>query len=113
MYTDQTIEKRISEVIREKIFQTFREEVPYATFVEINDLDDTGRVFRISATVFVERDSQKAMIIGKGGEGITMIGSLARTDLEAIFGKKIFLLLRVKTMPKWKKNKKLLKRITS
>jgi len=110
-YTDQDYETRISEIIREKIFQNFKDEVPHSVFVEIGEIEDRDNLLRIQAYIYVNSDSQKIIIIGKNGQALTNIGTLARMDLEEIFGKKIFLALRVKVMPKWKKNKKLLAKL--
>lgn len=110
-YTDQDYETRISEVIREKIFLNFKDEVPHSVFVEIGEIEDKPEILRIQAYIYVNSDSQKLIIIGKNANALTNIGTLARMDLEEIFGKKVFLALRVKVMPKWKKNKKLLSKL--
>lgn len=110
-YTDQDFETRISEVIREKIFLDYFDEVPYSVFVEIGDIDDTPRLLRIQAYIYTESDSQKKIIIGTGWHGLTKIWMESRLELEEIYWRKVFLALRVKTMPKWKKNKKLLQKL--
>jgi GTP-binding protein Era len=110
-YTDQDTETRIAEIIREKIFLNFKEEIPHSVFVEIGEIEDKPDILRIQAYIYTESDSQKIIIIGKGGQALTIIGTDARHDLEEIFGKKIFLALRVKALPKWKKNKKLLTKL--
>ncbi|EKE28710.1 MAG: GTP-binding protein era-like protein [uncultured bacterium (gcode 4)] len=110
-YTDQDTETRIAEIIREKIFLNFKEEIPHSVFVEIGEIEDKPEILRIQAYIYTESDSQKIIIIGKGGQALTTIWSEARRDLEEIFGKKIFLSLRVKSLPKWKKNKKLLSKL--
>jgi len=107
-YTDQNYETRISEIIREKIFLNFQDEIPHSVFVEIGEIEEKGDLLRIQAYIYVSSDSQKIIIIGKNGQALTNIGKLARMELEEIYGRKVFLALRVKVMPKWKKNKKLL-----
>lgn len=77
----------------------------------MGDIDDTPDILRIQAYVFCESESQKQILVGKAGQSIVKIGKEARQDLEEIYGKKIFLALRVKVMPKWKRNKKLLNRL--
>jgi GTPase len=110
-YTDQDYETRISEIVREKIFLNFKEEVPHSVFVEIGEIEDLPDIMKIQAYIYTESDSQKIIIIGKAWSALTMIGKEARIDLEEIFWKKIFLALRVKVLPKWKKNKKLLSKL--
>ena len=109
-YTDQDMETRIREVIREKLFLLLEDEIPYDTFVEIEEIEEKGDLLKILAVVHVEKDSQKTIIIGKRAEKLQEIGTLARKDLEKIFERKVFLLVRVKTHPHWKKNKGILKR---
>lgn len=110
-YTDQNYETRISEIIREKIFINFQDEIPHSVFVEIGEMEDKPDLLRIQAYIYVNSDSQKIIIIGKSWQALTNIGKLARIELEEIYGKKVFLALRVKVMPKWKKNKKLLNQL--
>ncbi len=110
-YTDQDHETRISEIIREKIFLNFKDEVPHSVFVEIGEIEDNVNLLKIQAYIYVSSDSQKIIIIWKGWQALTNIGTLSRLDLEEIFWKKIFLSLRVKVMPKWKKNKRLLSKL--
>lgn len=110
-YTDQNYETRISEIIREKIFLNFQDEIPHSVFVEIGEIEEKGDLLRIQAYIYVSSDSQKIIIIGKNGQALTNIGKLTRLELEDIYGRKVFLALRVKVMPKWKKNKKLLNQL--
>lgn len=110
-YTDQDYPTRISEIIREKIFLNFQDEVPHSTYIEVGEIEEKDNLLRIQAYIYVNSDSQKLIIIGKNASALTNIGTLARIDLEEIFGKKVFLALRVKVMPKWKKNKKLLSKL--
>lgn len=94
-----------SEIIREKIFLNYEEEVPYSTEVAINSFKDEPDILRISAEIYVERDSQKGIIIGKGGSSLKKVGTEARKDLERFFGKKVFLETHVKVAGNWRKEK--------
>jgi GTP-binding protein Era len=100
-----------AELIREKIFQQFREEVPYSTAVEIVEFKERerGKTY-ISADIIVERDSQKGIIIGKGGAALKTVGRRARTDIEEMVGHPVFLDLHVKVREKWRESESLLKK---
>lgn len=100
----------ISEIIREKIFMHYQQEIPYSTEVVVDSFKDQGHIVHISATIFVERDSQKAILIGKGGEGIKRIGTEARKKIERFVENKVHLVLFVKVEKDWRRNKNLLKR---
>jgi GTP-binding protein Era len=102
--TDQPERFLAAELIREKIIHHTRQEVPHATAVLIDRWEDTGRLLRISATIFVERDGQKGIIIGSKGNMLKQIGTAARQDLEAFFGRKTFLELFVKVQPGWRED---------
>ena len=106
MTTDQPIEVMIAEFIREKALRLTFEEVPHAIGVAINDLEQTenGKLTRIFATLYVEHESQKGIVVGKGGVQIKRIGSEARVDLERLLGAKVFLDLRVKVKKNWRRN---------
>jgi len=95
-----------SEIIREKVFELYGEEIPYSTTVEIEEFKEreAGKDF-IKAIIYVERDSQKGIIIGKDGKAIKRIGLIAREEIEKQIGRKIYLELRVKVMEKWRKDK--------
>lgn len=110
-YTDQDYETRISEIIQEKIFLNFEEEIPHSTFVEVGEIEDLPNILRIQAYIYSDSNSQKTIIIGKNWQALSKIWMEARLQLEEIYWKKIFLSLRVKTLPKWKKNKKLLNKL--
>lgn len=110
-YTDQDIYFRISEIVREKVFLHTTEEIPHSTYVEIEEIEDEDQLLKIQAYVYTETDSQRYIVIGRAGSLVTKIGSEARIELEKIFGKKVFLSLRVKTMEKWRKNDKIIKNI--
>jgi len=104
--TDQDIETIIAEFIREKILRSFYDEVPHAIGVVTEELEYVSKkdLYRIFATIYVERDSQKGMIIGKGGTSIKTIGTEARTDLEQLLGCRVFLDLKVKVKKNWRRD---------
>ncbi len=106
METDQPIEVIIAEFIREKILLTAHDEVPHAVGVVVDSMDYNRRknLQRIYASVYVERDSQKGIIIGKNGAAIKEVGSQARQDLETLLGHKVFLDLRVKVRKNWRRD---------
>ncbi len=112
-YTDQDIYFRISEIVREKVFLHTSEEVPHSIYVEIEEIDDGEELLKIQAYIYSETESQKYIIVGKSGSLITKIGTEARIELEQIFWKKVFLSLRVKTMEKWRKNERVMKKLLS
>lgn len=95
-----------SEIIREKVFEFYGEEIPYSTTVEIEEFKEreAGKDF-IKAIIYVERDSQKGIIIGENGKAIKRVGVIAREEIEKQIGRKVFLELRVKVMEKWRKDK--------
>lgn len=106
MSTDQPLEVMIAEFIREKVLRTTFDEVPHAVGVAVDDLEFArgGELARITATVFVERESQKGIIVGKGGETIKRIGSQAREDLERLLGTRVYLDLTVKVKRNWRRD---------
>ncbi|MBM4053541.1 MAG: GTPase Era [Planctomycetes bacterium] len=101
-----------SEVIREKVFEFYGEEIPYSTTVEIEEFKERekGRDY-VKAIIYVERKSQKGIIIGENGKAIKQVGILARKDIEEQLGREIFLELHVKVMEKWRKDKHKLKKL--
>ena len=100
--TDLPLEVRIGEVVREKALELTREEVPHAVTVVVEELDaDAGRV---SARVWVETESQKGILVGKGGSMIRAIGTRARPEVESLLGRPVFLELRVKVRPRWRRD---------
>ena len=106
-YTDQDLEFRISEIIREKTISTLSDELPHAIFVDVSDLEwnEETRTVWIRAFINVERDGQKGFIVGKGGSGIKRIGTEARKEIKTIFpGSTVRLDLQVKTAEKWRQN---------
>ncbi|GHP12730.1 GTPase Era [Lentilactobacillus fungorum] len=98
----------ISELIREKVMQLTRQEIPTSTAVYVESIKDDNGLLRIQATVIVERDGQKGIVIGKGGSMLKKIGTLARKDIENMMGNKVFLELWVKVQPRWKDKQSLL-----
>ena len=108
--TDRSERFFASEIIREKIFKNYKKEIPYSSEVVIEDFHDKPNIIRIRATIFVERDSQKGIIIGDKGAAIKRVGIEAREELEKFFGKKVFLETFVKVEADWRKNKQKLKK---
>jgi GTP-binding protein Era len=103
-FTDQPERFLAAEVIREKAILSTRDEVPHAIAVLIDRFEETPKLLRISATLYVEREGQKGILIGKGGESMKKIGTAARKELESILGAKIFLELFVKVQTNWRQN---------
>ena len=107
--TDLPLEARVAEIVREKALALTREEVPHAITVEVDELDlEKGR---IRALVWVETESQKGILIGKGGSMIKTIGIRARQEIEALLGRKVFLDLGVKVRPSWRRDVGALERL--
>jgi len=98
-----------SEIIREKIFLNYEQEIPYSSEVVITSFKEEHNKIRISAEIFVERDSQKGILIGKAGASLKKVGMEARKDMEAFFQKKIFLETHVKVAGNWRKERTRLK----
>ncbi len=109
-FTDKNLRFFASEIIREKIFLNCSQEVPYSCEVAIEKFTEGARRYDISAVINVIRDSQKGIIIGKGGSMLKKIGTEARLDMEDFFEKKVFLELFVKVNPDWRDEKKELKK---
>ncbi len=103
--TDLSREDRAAEIVREKMLLTLRDEVPYAAHVQVDEIADRpdGTLF-IGCTIYVERDTQKGIVIGKGGSQIKRIGELAREELEFLSKRKVFLKTEVKVKPAWRRN---------
>jgi len=101
--TDQSMRTLVSEMVREKILQTTGEELPYVTAVVTEKYDETNpKTTKIYCAIYVERSSQKAIVIGKGGAKLKKIGTDARADIEKLLGKKVYLQLFVKVAPDWR-----------
>jgi GTP-binding protein Era len=111
--TDESIEDRICELIREAALEGVHDELPHSlavTIDEINKRPDKD-MFDVHANVFVERDSQKSIIIGKGGSRLRDVGTKARPEIEVLLGSKVFLSIRVKVAQDWQRDPKLLGRL--
>jgi len=106
--TDQPMRTLAAELVREKILDQTREEVPYSVAVAIDSFVEEGKLTRIAATIFVERDSQKAIVVGKGGQRLKEVGTAARLDMERLFGTKVFLELWVKVQEGWREDEQTL-----
>lgn len=100
--TDMPEKTIASEIIREKILRLFDKEVPHGTAVEIEKFTDNEKLLSIEAAIYCEKNSHKAIIIGKGGEALKRVGSYARADMEKFFGKKVYLRLWVKVRSDWR-----------
>ena len=106
--TDQPMRVLAAEIIREKLLQKTRDELPFAIAVGIDSFKEEGRMARISATIYVEKDSQKAIVIGKHGQILKDVGTYARIDMENFFGMKVFLELWVKVKASWRQDERML-----
>jgi GTP-binding protein Era len=109
--TDVPIEERLGELVREQALAVTREEVPHSIAVVVEDLERRDELTRVEATLVVERDSQKGIVIGHGGDTLKTIGSRARAEMEALLGTKVFLDLRVKVVKEWQRDPKALQRL--
>jgi len=109
--TDEPLDVRLAEVVREKALELTREELPHSIAVVVEDLEREGDLTRLHATVIVERDSQKGIVIGKGGEMLKRIGTRARQEMEPLLGTKVFLELHVKVLKEWQRDPKALQRL--
>lgn len=107
--TDMTERFFVTEIIREKVLNSFDQEIPYAVEIVVERFKDDGKMLNIGAVINVERESQKPIIIGKGGQAIKQVGTEARKDIEAFFNRKVFLELFVKVVKDWRKNDRYLK----
>jgi GTP-binding protein Era len=110
-HTDRTRAFTIAEIIREKILDLCSDEVPYSSTVTIESMAEENEIFHIHAILWVERESQKGIVIGKGGTHLRSIGQSARLELEKTFGKKIFLKLLVKVKQGWIDDKNALRQL--
>jgi len=107
--TDRNQRFFVSEIIREKIFTNYQKEIPYSTEVIITAFKEEETITRISAEIIVERDSQKNILIGKGGASLKKVGTEARKDIEKFLDQKVFLETFVKVIPDWRSKKNYLK----
>ncbi|HET8579800.1 MAG TPA: GTPase Era [Nitrospiraceae bacterium] len=106
--TDQSMRTLAAEIIREKILQKTREEVPYSVAVDIDRFVEEGKLARIAASVVVDKESQKAIVIGTHGERLKAAGTYARIEMEQLFGMKVFLQLWVKVRSGWREDEQFL-----
>ncbi|HKE53348.1 MAG TPA: GTPase Era [Actinomycetota bacterium] len=109
--TDEPLEVRLAEIVREKALAVTRQEVPHSIAVVIEELQETDTTSTVHASLIVERESQKGIVIGKGGETLKTIGSRAREEMEPVLGRKVFLDLRVKVLKEWQRDPKALQRL--
>jgi len=109
--TDQPLEDRLAEIVREKAIEVTRQEVPHSIAVVVEELEDSDTLTKIHASLVVERDSQKGIVIGKGGETLKTIGSRAREEIERVLGHQVFLDLHVKVLKEWQRDPKALQRL--
>lgn len=104
--TDKPSRFIVSEIIREKILLYYDKEIPYSVEVLVTEFKEDKKLIRIAATIFVERESQKGIIIGHGGVALKRVGEEARRDIQKFFDKKVFLQLYVKVNPNWRNSSK-------
>ena len=109
--TDQDVYTRVSEIIREKVFQTTYEEVPHHTYVEVETMEDKGKLVKILAYIFCTSESQKKILVGNHGSKIKDIGTLARRDLQDLFEKKVYLELHVKVSENWQDRENITRKV--
>jgi GTP-binding protein Era len=105
--TDLSVEEQIAELVREKAIQLTRDEVPHSVTAEVEEIE--GKVVRVA--VYVETESQKQILVGKGGAMVREIGTRARPEIEALLGQPVFLELAVKVRPKWRRDERMLERL--
>ena len=109
-FTDKNLRFFASEIIREKILLNYKEEIPYSCEVGIESFKEGTERYEISAVIYVMRESQKGIIIGRGGSALKKVGTQARLDMEDFFQKKVYLNIYVKTDPDWRENRKELRK---
>ena len=109
--SDQPLEVRLAEIVREKALAVTRQEVPHSIAVVVEELEREDSITKVHASLIVERDSQKGIVIGKGGETLKSIGTRAREEMELVLGTKVFLDLRVKVLKEWQRDPKALQRL--
>ena len=110
VFTDKNLRFFASEIVREKIFLNYKEEIPYSCEVVVEEFKEGAERYDISAVIYVMRDTQKGIIIGKGGQSLKKVGTQARIDMEDFFQKKVFLSLYVKVDPDWRESKRELRK---
>jgi len=108
--TDKSERFLVAEMIREKILLQYKQEIPYAVEIEIDSFKEEAKLIRIYAIIYVERDSQKGILIGNEGKALKRVGRESRLDMEAFFTKKVFLELKVKVNKDWRNNERQIKK---
>lgn len=108
--TNRTMRFFASEIIREKILTSYSKEIPYSVEVEIEEYKESPQIDRVRAIIYVDRESQKSIVIGHGGKMLKKVGTEARIDLERFLEKKVYLELYVKVDPNWRNSKSKLKK---
>ena len=103
--TDQPVRFMVAEKIREHVLFNVREEIPHAVGVIVDQYEEGKKLVRIAATIYCERDGQKAILVGKGGQMLKKIGTAARLDIERMVGSRVFLELFVKVQPGWRESR--------
>ena len=109
--TDHSSRFLAAELVREQLFRHLGQELPYSITVEIEQFDDEKDLYRIGAVIYVERDGQKAIVIGKKGDLLKSVGKDARIEMQSLFGHKVFLRLWVKVREGWGDNERMLKNL--
>lgn len=108
--TDRSVRFIVSEIIREKIFKRYTKEIPYSSEVVVESFKEKAKIIEINCIIYVERTSQKAILIGKNGSALTSLGSASRRDIQNFLKKKVFLGLYIKVLKDWKKKSSDLKK---
>lgn len=110
-FTDQPERFLTAEIVREKAIHFTRQEIPHAVMVLVDTFDENGKRIHIRGTIYVEREGQKGIVIGKGGAMLKQIGTQARKELEVLLGAKVFLELFVKVQPNWREDRALVRQL--
>ena len=109
-FTDRNLRFFASEIVREQILLNYKEEIPYCCQVEVESFKEGEERYDIGAVIYVMRDSQKGIVIGKGGSALKRVGTAARLEMEDFFQKKVYLTLYVKVDPDWRENRRELRK---
>ncbi len=109
-FTDRSERFFVNEIVRKHILNRYKKEIPYATEVNTHKFEKESNLIRIHSDIYVERESQKGILIGHKGESLKQLGMTSRREIENFFSKKIFLKLRIKVAKNWRKDSKILKR---
>jgi GTP-binding protein Era len=109
--TDQPVELRVAELVREQALALTREEVPHSIAVQVEEMAPVRDLIRITCLILVERESQKGIVIGKGAGMLKRIGTAARKEIEPLLGRRVFLELRVKVQREWQRDPVALSRL--